>query len=54
LGRRTGPSIASNRWITWEPKQAPRPVVQDYAQDHYLALYKRVEMKNEFKCIWHY
>jgi hypothetical protein len=54
MGRRKGNDDADDRWMTWDTVQVPRRVIQDYAQQHYLALYQRIEMKNEFKCLWHY
>ena len=54
MGRRKGNDGADDRWMTWDTVQVPRPVIQDYAQQHYLALYQRVEMENKFKCHWHF
>ena len=54
LGRRGEKRAADLRLMTWDSIQIPSPVIEGYAQDHYLTLYKRIDMKNEFKCLWHY
>ncbi len=53
LGSRPGRG-SSERWLGWDASQVPRPVILEFAQTNYLALYQRIEMKNDFKCIWHY
>lgn len=53
LGSRPGRG-SSERWLGWDTPQVPRPVILEFAQTNYLALYQRIEMKNDFKCIWHY
>lgn len=54
LGERLGGTDVDSRLIGWETHDVPEPVVQEYAEMHYLALYQRVDIRNHFRCIWHY
>ncbi|GAF71882.1 unnamed protein product, partial [marine sediment metagenome] len=53
LGVRIG-SIIDKRGIGWDTKYQNVTGMLEFAQDHYLALYKRIKMDNRFQCLWHY
>ncbi len=49
---------AQNRWdsspLDWGSIDVPEPVAKNHAQRHYLVLYRRINLLNEFVCHWHF
>ena len=54
LGSRKVGGAMHHYQIAWRLRDKTRRDMMDYASIYYLTLYQRIEMKNEFKCIWHY
>lgn len=53
LGVRAGSGLDKDP-LGWDTQHQTEAVMLPFAQAHYLALYKRINMDNRFQCIWHY